>query len=83
MKVRKIGVLGCGMIAEHGHIPALKQVNGLSLHAVYDVAWNRALTMQARFVHCGSIIFGICTANGNGTRTETASAVRCECEIVA
>ena len=49
MKVKKIGVLGCGMIAEHGHMPALKQVNGLSLHAVYDVAWNRALAMQAKF----------------------------------
>ena len=49
MAVKKIGVLGCGMIAELGHMPALKHVSGLSLHAVYDVAWNRALAMQAKF----------------------------------
>jgi predicted dehydrogenase len=49
MKVRKIGVLGCGMIAEQGHMPALKQIHGLTLHAVYDIAWNRALAMQAKF----------------------------------
>jgi len=49
MAVKKIGVLGCGMIAELGHMPALKHVSGLSLHAVYDVAWSRALAMQAKF----------------------------------
>lgn len=49
MSIKKIGVLGCGMIAELGHMPALKQVSGLSLHAVYDIAWDRALAMQAKF----------------------------------
>ncbi len=49
MSTKKIGVLGCGMIAELGHLPALKHVAGLSLHAVYDVNWNRALSMQSRF----------------------------------
>ena len=37
------------MIAEVGHMPALKDVNGLSLDAVYDVVWTRALAMQAKF----------------------------------
>ncbi len=49
MSGKKIGVLGCGMIAELGHLPALKHVAGISLHAVYDVNWNRALEMQSRF----------------------------------
>lgn len=45
----KVGLLGCGMIAELGHLPALRQVPGLSLHALYDVNWERALAMQAKF----------------------------------
>ena len=49
MSAKKIGVLGCGMIAELGHLPALKHVAGINLHAVYDVSWNRALAMQAKF----------------------------------
>ena len=49
MSGKKIGVLGCGMIAELGHLPALKHVAGINLHAVYDISWNRALAMQAKF----------------------------------
>lgn len=49
MSPKKIGVLGCGMIAELGHLPALKQVGGVSVHCVYDVNWHRALAMQSKF----------------------------------
>ena len=49
MGAKKIGVLGCGMIAELGHLPALKHVAGLHLHAVYDMSLNRALAMQTKF----------------------------------
>lgn len=45
----KIGVLGCGMIAERGHLPAIQQTPGIALHAVYDVNWERALSMQRQF----------------------------------
>ena len=45
----RIGVLGCGMIAELGHLPALRGAPGCVLDAVYDVNWNRALAMQAKF----------------------------------
>ncbi len=45
----KIGVLGCGMIAERGHLPAIQQTHGLVLHAVYDINWERALLLQQRF----------------------------------
>jgi predicted dehydrogenase len=44
----KIGVLGCGTVAEYGHLPAIKYI-GLTPHAVYDVNWQRALEMQRRF----------------------------------
>lgn len=46
---KKIGVLGCGMIAELGHLPSICQTGGLSLHGVYDISWDRALEMQKQF----------------------------------
>lgn len=49
MAPKKIGLIGCGMIAELGHIPAIKQTPGLVLDAVYDVSWHRALAMQRKF----------------------------------
>jgi len=45
----KIGVLGCGMIAEWGHLPAIRNSDSLTLEAVYDIRWERALSMQRRF----------------------------------
>lgn len=49
MNPLKIGVLGCGMIAELGHLPALRHSSGLVVDAVYDVNWARALAMQSKF----------------------------------
>lgn len=49
MAPRRIGILGCGMIAELGHLPALKNCPGLVVDAIYDVNWNRALAMQSKF----------------------------------
>lgn len=49
MSAKKIGILGCGMIAELGHLPAMKHVAGLNPYAVYDISWSRALAMQAKF----------------------------------
>lgn len=49
MRPHKIGVLGCGMIAELGHLPVLRHVPGLVLDAVYDINFDRALQMQRRF----------------------------------
>lgn len=49
MAALKVGLLGCGMIAELGHLPALRNCPGLVLDAVYDLNWNRALAMQAKF----------------------------------
>jgi predicted dehydrogenase len=50
MSAKKIGVLGCGMIAELGPSAGTEACCWFeSLHAVYDVSWNRALAMQAKF----------------------------------
>lgn len=32
----KVGLMGCGAVARHGHLPALVETPGLKLHAVYD-----------------------------------------------
>lgn len=45
----KIGVIGCGMIAEKGHLPALQQVPELQLYALYDRDFERAKDLQRRF----------------------------------
>lgn len=45
----KVGVLGCGMIAEWGHLPAIQKCDALVLEAVFDIRWERALAMQHRF----------------------------------
>lgn len=45
----KIGLIGCGMIAELGHLPAIQQTPGLVLESVFDHRWERALEMQKRF----------------------------------
>jgi len=45
----KIGLLGCGMIAEFGHLPALRQTNGLIIDALYDAKWERTIAMQSKF----------------------------------
>jgi len=44
-----IGVIGCGMIAEKGHLPALNQIPELDLHAVYDTDFERAKALQREF----------------------------------
>lgn len=38
----RIGLMGCGIVAGYGHLPAIAQTPGLSLHAVYDPDGARA-----------------------------------------
>ncbi|MEO1236092.1 MAG: Gfo/Idh/MocA family oxidoreductase [Planctomycetota bacterium] len=33
---KKIGVMGCGNVATYGHLPAIRDTDGLTLHALYD-----------------------------------------------
>ncbi|MFA5206461.1 MAG: Gfo/Idh/MocA family oxidoreductase [Lentisphaeria bacterium] len=32
----KIGLMGCGEVADYGHVPAIREVPELALHAIYD-----------------------------------------------
>ncbi|MEM6963453.1 MAG: Gfo/Idh/MocA family oxidoreductase [Bacteroidota bacterium] len=69
----KVGLIGCGMIAELGHLPAIQQSPGLVLESLYDPRWERALDMQRRFHakhaypteeafwNCGFDVVVICT----------------------
>lgn len=45
----KIGVIGCGMIAERGHLPALRQIPRLQLQGLYDTDFERAKDLQRQF----------------------------------
>lgn len=45
----RIGVIGCGMIAEHGHMPAIQHVPDLRLYALHDTDFDRARELQSRF----------------------------------
>ena len=45
----KLAILGCGMIAERGHLPAIAQTPGVELDALYDIDFARALELQRRF----------------------------------
>ncbi len=47
--MKKIGVLGCGTVAERGHLPALVQTEEISVSAVYDPNLARARELQSKF----------------------------------
>lgn len=32
--IKRIGLMGCGQVAQYGHIPAIRQTEGLVLHAL-------------------------------------------------
>ncbi|MEM8739623.1 MAG: Gfo/Idh/MocA family oxidoreductase [Planctomycetota bacterium] len=33
---KKIGVMGCGSVATYGHLPAIRYIDGMEIHALYD-----------------------------------------------
>jgi len=47
--MKKIGLMGCGMIAEYGHLPAILATEGLEAWAVYDPDPERAYGLQHQF----------------------------------
>jgi len=52
----KIGLLGCGMIAELGHLPALRQTHGLVPHSLHDAKWERSLAEYIKSIsHDGGL----------------------------
>lgn len=47
--MKKIGVMGCGVVADYGHIPAILSTPGLELAAVFDPSPGRAATCALKF----------------------------------
>ncbi len=46
---QKIGVMGCGVVASYGHLPAITECPDLALHALYDPHAQRLADLQQRF----------------------------------
>lgn len=47
--MKKIGLMGCGTVANYGHIPSLQKTEGLSLHALYDPSVQNLKNTQGKF----------------------------------
>ena len=47
--MKKIGLMGCGMIADFGHIPAILATQGLEAWAVYDPDPEHAYGLQHKY----------------------------------
>ena len=47
--MKKIGLMGCGMIAEYGHLPAILATEGLEAWAVYDPDPEHAYGLQHKY----------------------------------
>lgn len=45
----KIGVMGCGVVADYGHLPALARTPGLKVQALFDPDAGRREAAAARF----------------------------------
>lgn len=41
--------MGCGSVADFGHLPAISSADDLALHAVFDPDFDRALAAQRKF----------------------------------
>lgn len=52
--MKRIGLVGCGLIAELAHVEAIQSTPGLYLEAVYDKDFERGLYIQKKFniPHC-------------------------------
>ena len=48
-KKLKIGLMGCGAVANYGHIPAIQETEALVLHSVYDPSGERLGRVQQTF----------------------------------
>jgi predicted dehydrogenase len=69
----KIGLMGCGVIASYGHLPAIMDTEGLTIHALFDpneqnlrreahrFAVPHAYTDLDSFFNCGIDAVAICS----------------------
>lgn len=47
--MKRIGLMGCGTVADYGHIPVILKTPGLALHAVYEPNPDRLKYIQEKF----------------------------------
>jgi len=47
--MKRIGLMGCGVVAGYGHLPAIKSVRELELHALFDPDPRRLAAAQEKF----------------------------------
>lgn len=46
---RRIGIMGCGAVADYGHLPAIQEAEGLKLHAIYDPNEETLTRIQKKY----------------------------------
>ena len=46
---KKIGLIGCGAVADYGHIPAILNVPELELYAIFDPDEKTLLRIQKKY----------------------------------
>ncbi|MEM7682644.1 MAG: Gfo/Idh/MocA family oxidoreductase [Planctomycetota bacterium] len=46
-KTFKIGMMGAGVVADYGHLPAIRYIPGIECHALFDPKAQRVETMRA------------------------------------
>ena len=47
--MKKIGLMGCGVVADYGHLPAIVETSDLNLHATFDPQLERAQNAAQKF----------------------------------
>jgi predicted dehydrogenase len=47
--MKKIGLMGCGTVANYGHVPSLQKTDGLHLHALFDPNEQNLRSTQGKF----------------------------------
>ena len=45
----KIGIMGCGSVADYGHIPAILNIPELELYAIFDPDKKNLLRIQEKY----------------------------------
>lgn len=45
----RIGLMGCGAVADYGHLPAIKKTEGVELHAIYDPNEEALARIQKKY----------------------------------
>lgn len=47
--MKKIGLMGCGTVANYGHVPSIQKTEGLNLHALFDPNEQNLRSTQGKY----------------------------------